>query len=221
MKKLPVIGAAAASLILVTPAAAQAAPPYDVAVGGSTVVGDHAFSAASVGGINFSTPLAAGNCTYISGMGQAHSGTSMSGNYTGNTPADHPFTIEASTWAGCTEQFGTPLDFTQVGEWRFTSQDPTATAAQTDTLSGTVSNVSFHIVDSSGTGLCDFWFTGSADAIFDETTQRLAFVEAGFDGSLSVENVSGNCLGMFAQGDPVDLQVSLSLSIPDGPLNIS
>lgn len=112
MKKLPVIGAAAASLILVTPAAAQATPPYDVAVGGS-------------------------------------------------------------------------------------------------------------IVDSPGTGLCDFWFTGSADATFDETTQRLAIVEAGFDGSLSVENVSGDCLGMFALGEPVDLQVSLSLSIPDGPLNIS
>lgn len=71
------IGAAAASLIVVTPAAAQAAPPYDV------------------GGINFSTPLVAGNCFSISGMGQAHSGTAMSGNYTGNTPADHPFTIRS------------------------------------------------------------------------------------------------------------------------------
>ena len=221
MKKLPVIGAAAASLILVTPAAAQATPPYDVAVGGSTVLGDHALSAADVGGINFFTPLVAGNCFSISGTGQAHSGTAMSGSYTGNTPADHPFTIEGGAWTGCTEQLGTPLDFTQVGEWRFTSQDPTATAARTDTLSGTVSNVSLHIVDSPGTGLCDFWFTGSADATFDETTQRLAIVEAGFDGSLSVENVSGDCLGMFAIGDPVDLQVSLSLSIPDGPLNIS
>ncbi|SDK31532.1 hypothetical protein SAMN05428985_103541 [Nocardioides sp. YR527] len=205
MKKLPVIGAAAASLILITPAAAQAAPPYDVAVGG----------------INIYTPLVAANCHSISGTGQAHSGTAMSGNYTGSTPADHPFTIEDGAWTGCTEQFGTPLDFTVVGEWRFTTEDAAVTTPTTDLVAGTVDNIHLNVLDSAGTGLCDFSITGAAAATFDETTRRLAIRETTLDGSLFIEDVTGNCLGMFANGDPVDLYFSYAFNIPDGPLNIS
>ncbi|MFE7227517.1 hypothetical protein ACFU7D_22185 [Nocardioides sp. NPDC057577] len=184
-------------------------------------MGDHVFSAASVGGINIYTPLVAANCLSISGAGQAHSGTAMSGNYTGSTPADHPFTIEDGTWTGCTEQFGTPLDFTVVGEWRFTTEDAAVTTSTTDVVAGTVDNIRLNVLDSSGTGLCDFSITGSAAATFDENTQRLAIRETTLDGSLFIEDVAGNCLGQVADGDPVDLDFSYALNIPDGPLNIS
>ena len=111
----------------------------------------------------------------------------MSGNYTGNTPADHPFTIEASTWAGCTEQLGTPLDFTVVGEWRFTTEDAAVTTSTTDVVAGTVDNIRLNVLDSSRTGLCDFSITGSAAATFDENTQRLASRDTTLDGSRCIE----------------------------------
>lgn len=218
-KKILLVGVAAATLTLATPAMASAAPPYTVAVGGNTTAGDHAFTASSVGAISFSTALNAMNCTSAGATGQAHSGTGKSGVYTGNNPEDHPATIASTTWSGCTEQFGTPLTVAHGGSWYLTTTDTSVTSAATDKVNGTITNVSAHVTDSDGTGLCDFWVTGSANGYFDEATQQLVVNETG--DSLKVSNISGDCLGTISNGEGASFNGTYNVSVTNGPINIS
>lgn len=219
-KKILLLGVAAAALTLATPAMASAAPPYTVAVGGNAADGDHAFAAASTGSISFTTALNAMNCTSASAEGFVHSGAGKSGVFTGANPEDHLATITDTTWNNCSEQFGTPLTVTPSGDWHLETDDTTVTSAATDQIDGWIDDVSAHVTDSSGSGLCDFWVTGSADGHFDEATQQLVVNETG-DGSLVISSVAGDCLGTITPGEPATFDGAFDITVPDGAVNVS
>ncbi|MER7557924.1 hypothetical protein ABTZ46_13345 [Nocardioides sp. NPDC126508] len=212
-KKLLLVGAAAAALTLAAPAMASAAPPYTVAVGGSTATGNHSFTAAAVGSITFAVPLNTMTCTSAGAGGAIHSGTGKSG-----VDPDPLATISSTTWSGCTEQFGTPLTVTHGGQWHLATNDTSVTSAATDQVDGWIDHISAHVTDS--TGLCDFTVTGSADGHFDEATQRLVVDETG-DGSLTVTTVVADCLGSISVGDPASFNGTYNVSVPDGAVNVS
>ena len=214
-KKLLLVGAAAAALTLAAPAMASAAPPYTVAVGGSTATGNHAFTATAVGSINFAVPLNSMTCTSAGASGSIHSGIGKSG-----VDPDPLATITSTTWGGCTEQFGTPLTVTHGGQWHLVTNDTSVTSAATDKVDGWIDHISAHVTDSSGSGLCDFWVTGSADGYFDEAKQQLVVNETG-DGSLSVTTVNSGCLGSISVGDPASFNGTYNVSVPDGAVNVS
>ncbi|MCL2542288.1 MAG: hypothetical protein FWE71_07510 [Nocardioidaceae bacterium] len=220
-KKTMLVGAAASAMVLCAPAMAQAAPPYTVSVGGSSATADHSFTASSVGAITFTVPLDTMTCTSADASGKVHSGTGMSGAYTPPSPPwNNPATISGSTWTGCSEQFGTPLQVTQNGDWQLEVDDPSVTSAQTDVVQGDITHIDAHVQDMIGGAVCDFEVTGSANASFDEAKQQLDVNETG-DGSLIVSAVTQNCLGFVSVGDVATFKGTYNISVPDGAVNIS
>jgi hypothetical protein len=197
---------------------AMAAPPYTVAIGGSTATQNAAYTAASQGnGIEFVAHNGANDvemaCTSVTAAGVIHGGTSTSGDI-----AD----IASTTWSGCTGPLGLSLAVDQlpVGSGS-TPWDIVATGAASsgtsDVVTGYVDGVGVRVTSTNPFIPCTFTVTGSADASFDEAGQDLDVNET--SGNLGISGVSG-CLGLIANGNTADFVGGFDVTVPAGAVNI-
>lgn len=206
-------GVAAAAVITVSSPAFAAGPPYTVSVGGSSAAGTHAITAASAGNVQFSARNNAGtvvnmNCTSVRGAGAATSGTGV------NPVA----TITSTTWTGCSIPGGAAT-VTQSGTWNVTGTGTNATTGN-ETIAGNVGNVTAGIQTTANPNVCRFTVTGAPRGSFNEATQQLVVSETGYTGNLVLSNVVG-CLGQLQNGNPANFATTLTVTSPDGAINLS
>lgn len=196
-----------AALLAASPAVATDSA-YTVSVGGSAATATHPFTAATTGTTMLKVP------TFHTGCSSGWVPSSPLSTVTSGEGVMDVLTVNKVQLTGCSS-FGGSLAFSMSGPWAFHGTSP-ATSGTSDLITG-------HITGLTATwsnAVCKFTVAGTADASFDESTQRLAIAETGFTGDLVVSNVTG-CLSQFQNGQPFDFTATFTVSSPDGLINLS
>ncbi|MBD8608626.1 hypothetical protein IFT73_17365 [Aeromicrobium sp. CFBP 8757] len=206
-KTLAAVALGTASFAAAGPALASGSA-YTVAVGGSSATAAHPFTAATTGAVAWSTPTLSFGCSGASVPASPPSTVSSGAGVT------DVLTVNEVSFTGCTVPLGA-LSVSAPTPWRFHGSSPSAP--------GSADVVAGHVEGFSATwsnAACRFTVTGTADASFDETTQRLVIDESGLTGDLVVSGVVG-CLSQFQNGQPFDVKAYFAVSSPDGVIDLS
>jgi len=206
------LAAATASLALVaSPALASA--PYTVAFDGDTSGAGHTVTWVSRGDTRLLVNGNAYTCTSSQLTTSFYTGT----NATGNDIAD----VTAATWTGCTFSGLVPVTVTATGP----SWDLNATGGNTSTLddsiTGSLSNVAFHVDLNFGLGPCTYDVSGGLGDTFLEDNgtgdQELDLTSS----ALTISNVNNTfaCLGLVNNGDA--LTIDGSYNVPGQHVDVS
>ncbi|KAA1422589.1 hypothetical protein FE697_010355 [Mumia zhuanghuii] len=198
MKNLIRAAAVTASAIALVGGAATAAHAvnYDIKVNGGYTPNPANVKLTSVGAVGLSTPLISWGCTSSSGMASLKVGASV--------PSPHA-SISSFALTGCTWPGGLPMNVTTSAGWNLsiTGGGPTVWNA-------TITGIAAHVVDAVGGTTCAFDVTGSVNGSFDEGTQDLTITSS----SLTVSNMTGGCLGLIANGDPLTTAATYHVTNP-------
>ncbi|MCL8250088.1 hypothetical protein AERO_01720 [Aeromicrobium fastidiosum] len=181
---------------------------YTVAVGGSSATAAHPFTTATTKTVTYRTPTITLGCSSAS-IPASPTSTSSSG-----SAVTDVLTVNTVRFAGCSS-FGGSLAVSTPAPWTFRGSGP-ASVGTSDVIVGHVDG--FNATWSNA--ICRFTVTGTADASFDETTQRLVIDESGLTGDLVVSGVVG-CLSQFQNGQPFDVKAYFAASSPDGVIDLS
>ncbi|KQP78324.1 MULTISPECIES: hypothetical protein [unclassified Aeromicrobium] len=179
-----------------------------VAVGGTSAQALHPVTATMTQSVRWESPFFTWSCS------SAKIPSSPVSDVQGGAGVTDVLTVRAMSFQGC----GWP-----GGSLPTASAAPATLHVTGPASSSTTDQVRGHLDDLtivSSNAICDFTVTGSATAVLDEATQRLAIEETGFTGNLTVSKVRG-CLGQVQNGQAMNLRMSLQLTSPDGAINIS
>jgi hypothetical protein len=173
------VGAAVAVAAITTPSSAAT---FTVKIG-TTATGSGTYSAASSTAINVTdtTTNIGVSCT--------------KGTLTGAVPhlgmVQPVLTVTSSTWTTCTG-FTIPFTIQQTGTITLTG-----TAASGGVTKFTVTGVNLHLTASG----CTLNVTGSTDATFTNSSQKLSFAPVSTSGHVLTASAVSGCFGEFHNGD--------------------